>query len=318
MLTRQADQSAAPLRHGTVSGSTSQLLLSSKLRDWRGIVLEVFRGGDVDLVAEYREPVVALILGGSARLFQSRGRHVSERTVRPGDMIISPIGEPKVVRHREVTHVLKLHLARALVENIFEDVGVNRSGGVELLDNFGTRDIHLENIARRILAEFEGEGLASAIYVQTLANELAVHLLRYYSTASQSMRSPTNSLLRNKLRQAIEYINDNLRDDLTLESISETLAMSPYRFAHGFKLATGIAPHRYVIERRIERAQSLLRETDLSITQVAQEVGYATQSHFSVVFHRFTGQTPRSYRNGFCAVLGRSPVPDRFHAEREN
>jgi AraC family transcriptional regulator len=298
LLMRQADQSATSLRHGAVSGSTSKLLLSSKLRDWKGIVLEVFRGGDVDVLAEYRETVVSLILGGPARVFQSRGRHISERTVHPGDMIISPVGEPKVIRHREVAHVLKLHLAPSLVENIFEDVRVNRSGGVELLDNFGTRDIHLENIARRILAEFEGEGLASAIYVQTLANELAVHLLRYYSTASKSMRSSTNSLPRNKLRQAIEYISDNLRHDLTLESISETLAMSPYRFAHGFKLATGIAPHRYVIERRMERAQSLLRESDLSITQVAHEVGYATQSHFSVVFHRFKGQTPRSYRSG--------------------
>ena len=295
----QADQSTTSLRHhGRVSGSTSKLLLSSKLRDWKGIVLEVFCGGDVDVVAEYREPVVSLILGGSARVFQSRGRHVSERTVHPGDMIIAPVGEPKVIRHREVAHVLKLHLALSLVENIFEDVRVNRSGGVELLDNFGTRDMHFENIARRILAEFEDEGLASAIYVQTLANELAVHLLRYYSTAGKSMRSSTDSLPRNKLRQAMEYINDNLRHDLTLDSISETLAMSPYRFAHGFKLATGIAPHRYVIERRMERAQSLLRDTGLSVTQVAHEVGYATQSHFSVVFHRFTGQTPRSYRCG--------------------
>ena len=73
--------------------------------------------------------------------------------------------------------------------------------------------------------------------------------------------------------------------------------MSPYHFAHAFRQTTGLAPHRYVIQRRIERARFLLRETDLSITEIAHQVGYANQSNFSVVFHQLTGQTPRGFRN---------------------
>ena len=104
-------------------------------------------------------------------------------------------------------------------------------------------------------------------------------------------------LPRYKLQRVTDYINDNLRDDLTLGKMSATLSMSPFHFAHAFRQATGLAPHRYVIQRRVERAKLLLRETDLSITEIAHLVGYSNQSNFSAVFHRVTGHTPRSYRS---------------------
>jgi AraC family transcriptional regulator len=290
-------QAEMPPRHGTASGSQSSLLLSSKLHAWNGIVLELFRARDVDVIVKYCEPVVSLILRGTIKLFQSRGRHISQRMLHPGDIIITPVGESKVIRHCEEADVLKVHLAPALLERVFADVRDVRSGDIELLDNFGTRDVHLESLATRLLAELKVEGFASSIYVQSLANELAVHLLRHYSTAKKVTEPMVVSLPQYKLRRAMEYINDSLREDLTLERISDELAMSPYRFARGFKQAAGLTPHRYVIQCRMERAKSLLRETELSITEIAYDIGYANQSHFSVVFHRFTGQTPRSYRS---------------------
>ena len=103
-------------------------------------------------------------------------------------------------------------------------------------------------------------------------------------------------LPRYKLQRVTDYIQDNLREELTLENISQTLSMSPYHFAHAFRQALGLPPHRYVISCRIDRAKSLLRNTDLSVTEIAHQVGYASQSHFSVAFHKVTGQTPRRYR----------------------
>ena len=199
--------------------------------------------------------------------------------------------------HREETEILKLRLAPALFERIFEDLQANPSDKVELLDTFCTRDMQIESIALRLLAELKVEGFASRIYVESLANELAVHLLRHYSTAKKLGEPSATSLPRRKLQRAIEYINDNLGEDLTLDGIAGTLAMSPYRFAHGFRQAVGVTPHRYVIQCRMERAKSLLRETELPVTQIAHEVGYSNQSHFSVIFHRLTGQTPRGYRS---------------------
>jgi AraC family transcriptional regulator len=74
--------------------------------------------------------------------------------------------------------------------------------------------------------------------------------------------------------------------------------MSAFHFAHAFREATGVPPHRYVIQRRIERAKQLLRGSELSLTEIAQRVGYSSASHFSVGFRKMTRVAPSEYRKG--------------------
>lgn len=99
-----------------------------------------------------------------------------------------------------------------------------------------------------------------------------------------------------KVRQALAFIDRNLGDRLTLPQLAGVLAISPYHFAHVFKRAIGVAPHQYVIHRRIDRAKHLLDTTDLPIADIALAVGCANQSHFSALFHRVIGVTPQAYR----------------------
>jgi AraC family transcriptional regulator len=100
-----------------------------------------------------------------------------------------------------------------------------------------------------------------------------------------------------KVQQALELIDSNLADRLTLRHIAERLDMSPYHLAHVFKRTVGLPPHQYLIHRRIECARHLLQKTDLPIAEVALAVGCANQSHFSALFHRITGLTPQFYRS---------------------
>jgi AraC-like DNA-binding protein len=98
------------------------------------------------------------------------------------------------------------------------------------------------------------------------------------------------------LQQALEFIDAHLGERLTLLKIADEAQLSPYHFAHVFKRFTGIAPHQYVMQRRLERAKQLLAGTDLAIAEIAAELGYASQSHFSEAFHHATGVTPLTYR----------------------
>jgi len=278
-------------------GAHVEPLVSSRPFAWNGVVVELFRARDVDVAVQYSEHVVSLQLRGPVDLFQRRNGRAFQRTMHVGDIIITPVGEPKVFRHQEEVDVVKLRVDPSFLERIVEDMGPRPTGQIEILDNFGTRDAIIEDIARRLLAELNAEGLASRMYVESLANQLAIHLLRHYSSAKKLPEDSSNRLPQYKLQRAMDYINDNLREDLSLERISDALSMSPYHFAHLFKQSAGLAPHGYVIQRRMERAKSLLRDTDLSITQIAHQVGCSNQSHFSTVFRRFTGQTPRRYRS---------------------
>lgn len=110
------------------------------------------------------------------------------------------------------------------------------------------------------------------------------------------LESNLQPVLCRKLRLASEYIERNLRNHLTLAEIAAEVDMNPYYFARVFKNAMGQSPHQYILEKRVERAKDLLKTTELSLVEIASQVGIATQSHFTTVFHRATGMTPREFR----------------------
>jgi AraC family transcriptional regulator len=101
-----------------------------------------------------------------------------------------------------------------------------------------------------------------------------------------------------RLRRVTQYIQRNLQRELRLAELSAVVHMSPYHFARLFKRRTGVAPHRFVVQRRIEEARALLAARMLPIATVARAVGFRTSSHFTTTFRRMTGITPSGYRTG--------------------
>jgi AraC family transcriptional regulator len=129
-----------------------------------------------------------------------------------------------------------------------------------------------------------------------LATALGIHLIKQYSTSTQTIREYEEGLPKYRLRQAIDYINDNVDQDIKLANIAEVVGMSQYYFCHLFKQSMGIAPYQYVIQQRVERAKQLLQQTEVTISDIALECGFANQSHFTKHFRKFTGITPKAYR----------------------
>ena len=112
-------------------------------------------------------------------------------------------------------------------------------------------------------------------------------------------RGDVGSLPACRLRRVTEYIRQNLDKELRLAELAALVCMSPYHFARLFKCSTGVPPHRFVVRQRIARARACLATPELSIAQISRMVGFGTPSHFTTVFHRVTGVTPRGYRTGY-------------------
>ncbi len=112
------------------------------------------------------------------------------------------------------------------------------------------------------------------------------------------VRRDIGTLPGGRLRRVTEYIQQNLDKDLTLAELAALVYMSPYHFARLFKCSTGMPPHRFVVRQRIARARASLATQKLSIAQVSRMVGFRTPSHFTTVFRRVTGITPKGYRTG--------------------
>jgi AraC family transcriptional regulator len=146
-------------------------------------------------------------------------------------------------------------------------------------------------------AELRAGGPGGRLLAESLGNVLAVHLLRRFSPFGPTETHSGGVLSKHKLRAVIEYIHEHLDAELSLDHLAAVAHVSPYHFARLFKNSTGLPPHQYVIACRVERAKELLRQRErLPLAEVATEVGFADQSHFTRHFKRLVGVTPRRFR----------------------
>lgn len=166
---------------------------------------------------------------------------------------------------------------------------------VELLPQFLLSDPLLYNVGTALKTEVETPGLGGHLYVDSLITTLSAHLLRHYCVQKLSQGMVSGGLPKSKLRQVLEYIDAHLYQDLTLTELAAIAQISPNYFATQFKQSTGQSPHQFVIRQRIERAKELLVAEKGAIADVAYQVGFAHQSHFTRHFKRLVGVTPKQF-----------------------
>jgi AraC family transcriptional regulator len=146
-------------------------------------------------------------------------------------------------------------------------------------------------------AELTADCAGGRLAAESLANVLAVQLIRHVLAPRRPERGRDGTLPRVRLRAVVEYVEEHLDAALTLEQMAAAAHRSVYHFARQFKAATGLPPHQYVIARRVERARQLLQKgMDVSLAEVAVSAGFSDQCQFSHHFKRLLGVTPRQFR----------------------
>jgi AraC family transcriptional regulator len=156
---------------------------------------------------------------------------------------------------------------------------------------------HLRAAMRAVDAELTAGGAGGRLATESLANVLAVQLIRHILAPHPPERRPDGALPRGRLRAVVEYIEEHLDAGPTLEQMATVAHINRYHFARQFKRATGLPPHQFVIARRVERAKQLLQGGgDYTLAQVATHVGFSDQSQFCHHFRRFVGVTPGQFR----------------------
>jgi AraC family transcriptional regulator len=270
-------------------------LLSSRARGWNDIVVELLCASNLDVDAPCPEHVIMVILAGRATLWQTRDRSGAQCAVRPGDAIFLSAGEAKRWQHVDEIVAVILRLSRAYLDKLAAELDASAREGCELRDVLSVRDPFLQETAMCFLKAFEPDSPCAA-HIEARVRSLGQHLLTRYASKREHSVTRLPSMPPKKLRRAVEFIEANLHRDLSVTDIARHLSMSESHFSHLFRQTVGVPPQRYVRDRRVERAKSLLRHSDLPMTEIAQSVGCSSCSHFSVLFHRTTGLTPRRYR----------------------
>jgi AraC family transcriptional regulator len=168
---------------------------------------------------------------------------------------------------------------------------------LEVVDRFLFRDGQLAAICRQLYQEISLDATADRLYLELLVMQLASALQHRYSCGScQKGDTASGGLTRAQARRVVEYIESHLEREIALRELSGLLDLSPFHFARMFKYTMQAAPHRYVLDRRIERAKVMLRANAASLPEISLSIGFCDQSHFSSTFHRMVRATPMEFR----------------------
>jgi AraC family transcriptional regulator len=164
-------------------------------------------------------------------------------------------------------------------------------------------DAKLDSLFAEFVDESTDDKPGKEIVMHALVEQLLVHVLRNYSQPrrSEELELSRAGLVDRRIRRSVELMHTQLDQDLTLKALAAASYLSPFHFARLFKKLTGATPHNYLAGIRAARAQLLLAETELSVTEVGARVGYLSASHFTKAFRLATGTTPREFRKALIS-----------------
>lgn len=285
-----------PLNHQAEANYSP--ILSSQNQGWGNILVNQFRHPPGEAMCQFNdEHTVCLSLAvRPVRSLHIRDGKTHTGLYGKGDMSITPAQVPLFARWQDEDHFLEIRIAAQFVESVARETLDKDPDQFELFSEFRMRDPQLEAIALLLFTELQHESSGSKLYIESLSNVLAVHLLRQYVTAKPHITVYEGGLSQRQLVQVLDYINDHLDQEIKLADLAALLGMSQFHFCHLFKQAIATTPYQYLLQQRIERAKQLLKQTDQSIAEIAFQCGFNSHSHLTKQFRKLTGVTPTIYR----------------------
>jgi AraC family transcriptional regulator len=218
-------------------------------------------------------------------------------TPPPNSVLILPAGHPRQAFWRGPTESVHVHLDPRRIARVAAEACDLDPDRIEPPADGALIDPRIQAAILALDAELTTGGAGGRLLTESLANVLAIHLIRHVTGDARAVQHPRGGLPGPKLRAALEYIEEHLDTELALDDLASVAHLSSYHFARRFKTSTGLPPHQYVIARRVERAKQLLKgPDDLTLAQVAGRVGFWDQGHFTRHFKRLVGVTPKQFR----------------------
>jgi AraC family transcriptional regulator len=214
--------------------------------------------------------------------------------VRSGHLWIVPRSMPHTCSFRGPHGGVLLSIGNSRLER---HIGpLMRGGRIELAPRFNLEDGQLEHLLRGLVAVAEDGSFADALVGELLVNAACVRLAKRYAVSQLKTVPRRGGLPSARLKRVLEYIEANLDKNMTLAELASVVNMSLYYFAVLFRQSAGLSPHRYVLNRRVERAKELLRNPKLSVLDVSINVGFEHQNNFARAFRRVSGVSPTQFR----------------------
>jgi AraC family transcriptional regulator len=284
--------------------SQYETVKSSSESGWSSLIAELrsYHRGEGHPGQVAKQPEIFIALEGSGEGISGHRIGGNWCTARPrsGLIWLKPTGgkyDETYITQKAVL-VLKLDLASGLFTQLSESYGLPKALDRSIRYQGGVQDEVINQIGLSVLSEMMNPTAAGQMFVETSSLLLAAKLVAAHLDSGfvrLSNESPRRLDAR-RVRRVLDYVEDHLSDDIAVADLASVAHLSVFHFTRAFASAVGMPPHRYVSQRRLERAKAMIVAGGTSIAQIALMCRFSSQSSFTRAFRRATGVTPAEYR----------------------
>ncbi|WP_250530133.1 AraC family transcriptional regulator [Caballeronia sp. ATUFL_F1_KS4A] len=246
---------------------------------------------------------VSLNLRCAQLIFRHAGRKLLHGRVPAGVVQVTAPATRVSAVFESAMDVLHLFVPQRALAECYEDLFQRpHAGDIVLDDPKLIRDPALERLGQA-LAVCKTEGAAPGrVFIDSVACAIVSRLVaRHFSAPAVRGREPS-ALPQWRINRVSEFVESHLADNISLADIAASTGLTRMHFAAQFRRATGMRPHEYLLQKRIDHAQALLRTSKHSILDVALSCGFRSQAHFTTVFKRLVGATPKHWQTTLDAA----------------
>ncbi|WP_428311873.1 helix-turn-helix transcriptional regulator [Hydrocarboniphaga sp.] len=277
----QAMQSAFRVKPERISEPAGRAPLG--VYSWRTPPMDGFALPETD------DLIVALHLGGSRQVRAVTGAGLSRTVSMPGLVTVLPPGRRAEFRTAGSISLVTLHVPRSGLD----------TRALAGSHPFAFRDAYASASMQALLRVARRGHAPSPDYVDKLSDALLCHLAhRNAAIDTDEVPDASGRIGHAELHTLLAFVDTHLGSKLNIDDVAAHAGVSRAVFNRAFRCATGTSFHQYLTQRRIARARQMLKQSDLDLAYIAQELGFANQSHFSAAFKTLQRCTPREFRNG--------------------
>jgi AraC family transcriptional regulator len=223
------------------------------------------------------------------------GRRVSVCDLRAGESSLHDLKrEPRGLLDKPY-HLLFFYLPRAALDAVADEANAPRIRDLNFRPNVGVNDVTISSLGSLVLPALSHPDQANRLFVDHVLWAVGVHVAETYGDMRPLSRPVRGGLAPWQERRAKEMIAANL-GGVPVKELARECGLSRFHFSRAFRRSVGVAPHRWLMERRMEVAKEMLRDGRLSISDVVAACGFSDQSHLTRVFTRMVGVSPRAWR----------------------
>jgi AraC-like DNA-binding protein len=224
------------------------------------------------------------------------GRHVTTYDTRPGENSITDLRHEPMVKFDTPAHCMLWLVPRTALDVLADEANVPRIDGLPHRPGVGFADETIRHLNLAAIAALRRPGQVNRLFVDHLTLAFTAHVAQVYGGMEPAAGLTKGGLAPWQERRAKELLLADLAGAPPLAELAAACSLSPSHFGRAFRRTTGLAPHAWLLQARVARSMTLLREPHVSLSEIALACGFVDQSHFTRVFVRRAGLTPGAWR----------------------